>query len=108
PVKGSAPVTVDLRYSQHGPVVALDQSLHRAYALRAAWLEEGAAPYLASLRLDQAGSWAEFRDACWYFRTPSENLVWADREGHIGWRAVGLAPRRGNWDGLLPVPGDGR
>ena len=29
-------------------------------------------------------------------------------DGHIGWQAVGLAPRRKNWDGLMPVPGDGR
>ncbi len=35
-------------------------------------------------------------------------MVWADRDGHIGWQAVGLAPRRRGWDGLLPVPGDGR
>ena len=35
-------------------------------------------------------------------------MVWADRDGHIGWQAVGLSPRRGNWNGLLPVPGDGR
>ena len=81
---------------------------HRAYALRAAWLEEGTAPYLASLRLDQAASWAEFREACRFFLTPSENMVWADVDGHIGWQAVGLAPRRKNWNGLLPVPGDGR
>ena len=81
---------------------------HRAYALRAAWLEEGTAPYLASLRLDQATSWAEFREACRSFLTPSENMVWADVDGHIGWQAVGLAPRRKNWDGLMPVPGDGR
>ena len=81
---------------------------HRAYALRAAWLEEGTAPYLASLRIDQATSWAEFREACRFFRTPSENMVWADVDGHIGWQAVGLAPRRTNWNGLLPVPGDGR
>lgn len=39
---------------------------------------------------------------------PSENMVWADVDGHIGWQAVGLAPRRENWDGLMPVPGDGR
>ena len=81
---------------------------HRAYALRAAWLEEGTAPYLASLRLDQATSWAEFREACRSFLTPSENMVWTDVDGHIGWQAVGLAPRRKNWDGLVPVPGDGR
>jgi penicillin amidase len=107
-VKDQAAVTVDLKYTRHGPVIHEEREHHRAYALRAAWLEEGAAPYLASLRLDQAASWDEFRAACRAFRTPSENLVWADKEGHIGWQAVGLAPIRGSWDGLVPVPGDGR
>ena len=107
-VKGRSKVDVNLRYTRHGPVVYEDRPHHRAYAVRAAWLEEGTAPYLASLRLDQAASWTEFREACRSFLTPSENLVWADVDGHIGWQAVGLAPRRHNWDGLLPVPGDGR
>ena len=107
-VKGSGPVEVELKFTRHGPVVSEDPAHHRAYALRAAWLEEGGAPYLASLRLDQATSWAEFREACRFFHVPSENMVWADRDGHIGWQAVGLAPRRENWNGLLPVPGDGR
>jgi penicillin amidase len=35
-------------------------------------------------------------------------MVWADREGNIGWQAVGISPIRAGWDGLLPVPGDGR
>src|SRR5262249_16473987 len=43
-----------------------------------------------------------------FFLIPSENLVWAGADGQIGWQAVGLAPHRGSWDGLLPVPGDGR
>jgi penicillin amidase len=107
-VKGSAAVNADLKYTRHGPVVSEDLKHHRAYAMRAAWLEEGTAPYLASLRLDEASSWAEFRETCRSFRTPSENMVWADVEGHIGWQAVGLTPRRPNWDGLTPVPGDGR
>jgi penicillin amidase len=107
-VKGRPDVEADLKFTRHGPVIDEDRSRHRAYALRAAWLEEGTAPYLASLRLDQATTWAEFREACRYFLTPSENMVWADVDGHIGWQAVGLAPRRKNWDGLLPVPGDGR
>jgi penicillin G amidase len=106
--KESDPVAVELKYTRHGPVVFEDPSHHRAYVLRAAWLEVGAAPYLASLRLDQAASWAEFRESCRYFLLPSENMVWADRDGHIGWQAVGLAPRRTNGTGLLPVPGDGR
>jgi penicillin G amidase len=107
-VKGAAPVAVDLMFTRHGPVVAEDRAHHRAYAIRAAWLEPGGAPYLASLRVDQASTWAEFREACRFFYVPSENMIWADRDGHIGWQAVGLAPRREGWDGLLPVPGDGR
>jgi penicillin amidase len=108
PVKGQAAVGALLKFTRHGPVVHEDRENHRAYAVRAAWLEEGCAPYLASLRIDQAGSWAEFREACSHFRTPSENMVWADVDGHIGWQAVGLAPVRPNWDGLIAVPGDGR
>jgi len=108
PVRGREPVEVDLRFTRHGPVLHQDRAARRAYALRAAWLEVGGAPYLASLRMDQARSWDEFRDACTYSHTPSENMVWADREGRIGWQAVGIAPIRHGWDGLLPVPGDGR
>jgi len=41
-------------------------------------------------------------------RIPAENMVWADRNGNIGYQAVGIAPKRPNWSGLVPVPGDGR
>jgi penicillin amidase len=107
-IEGKSPVTIDLKFTQHGPVLYEDKNNHKAYALRAAWLEIGAAPYLASLRMDQAQNWKEFRDACSFSRTPSENMVWADVENNIGWQAVGITPLRQNWNGLLPVPGDGR
>ncbi len=108
PVKGEPDVEVELKFTRHGPILHEDRERHLAYALRAAWLEEGTAPYLASLRIDQASNWQEFREACRHFLTPSENMVWADVDGHIGWQAVGLTPVRRGWDGLLPVPGDGR
>jgi penicillin G amidase len=107
-VKGAAPVTVDLKFTRHGPVLSEDAAHHKAYALRAAWMEPGAAPYLASLRMDQAKSWEEFVEACTYSRIPSENMVWADRKGNIGYQAVAITPLRPNWSGLVPVPGDGR
>ncbi len=107
-IKGQEPVRVELRYTLHGPILKADPDTHRAYGLRAAWLEIGGAPYLASLRMDQANNWEEFREACAYSRAPSENMVWADVEGNIGWQAVGVVPLRPNWNGLLPVPGDGR
>ena len=58
--------------------------------------------------MDQSHSWEEFRDACSYSRMPAENMIWADRDGNIGYQAVGIAPQRPNWSGLIPVPGDGR
>jgi penicillin amidase len=108
PVKGEKPAAVELKYTRHGPVIFDDPANHKAYALRAAWMEPGGAPYLASLRMDQARTWEEFREACRYSRMPSENMVWADRGGTIGWQAAGVQPLRRNWSGLLPVPGDGR
>ncbi len=107
-VKGEAPVTVDLKYTRHGPVLKEVPGRRVAFALRAAWMEMGAAPYLASLRMDQATTWDEFREACAYSRIPSENMIWADRRGTIGWQAVAITPLRRHWSGLVPVPGDGR
>jgi penicillin amidase len=108
PVKGETAAAVELKYTRHGPVVYEDKAHHKAYAVRAAWRETGAAPYLASLRMDQAQTWEQFRDACSYSRIPAENMVWADRAGNIGYQAVGIAPLRPNWSGLVPVPGNGR
>ncbi len=107
-VKDGAEIRVEHKYTRHGPVVFEDAANHVAYAVRAGWMEIGGSPYLASLRMDQARNWEEFRDACNYSHIPGENMVWADVEGNIGWQAVGIAPIRRNWSGLVPVPGDGR
>ena len=107
-VKGQPSHTAEFKYTRHGPVVFEDTRNNVAYAVRAAWLEPGGAPYLASLRMDQARTWEEFVEACNYSNIPGENMIWADRDGNIGWQAVGIAPIRRNWSGLVPVPGDGR
>ena len=107
-VKGQEDLTVDLLYTRHGPVTYVDSLNHKAYAVRNAWLEPGGSPYLASLRMDQANTWEEFREACNYSHIPGENMIWADKDGNIGWQSVGIAPIRRNFSGLIPVPGDGR
>ena len=58
--------------------------------------------------MNQSKSWEEFRDACNYSNIPGENMVWADRDGNIGWQSVGIAPVRNTHSGLVPVMGDGR
>ena len=108
PVKNGKDEEVELRYTRHGPVTFIDSTNRKAYSVRCAWMEPGGSPYLASLRMNQAKNWEEFRDACSFSNIPGENMIWADREGNIGWQAVGIAPIRKNFSGMVPVPGDGR
>jgi penicillin amidase len=105
PVKGGAARTVELRYSMHGPVLAEDRKRQRAYALRWTGAEPGGAGYLAALATAQARNWQEFRKTLERYIVPTENIVYADVDGNIGWQPSGLAPIRKNWNGLLPVPG---
>ncbi|RDB03898.1 penicillin acylase family protein [Runella aurantiaca] len=107
-VANDSPEVITLKYTRHGPVVFEEGAKNKLYAVRAGWLEVGCAPYLASLRMNQARTWEEFRTACSFSRIPGENMIYADKNGHIGWQAVGISPIRKNWAGLVPVPGDGR
>ncbi len=105
-VKGAAPQNVELRYTLHGPIIYEDRSRHIAYALRSIGAEPGSAAYLPALSLIRAKNWNEFSSAMARYKSPSENMVYADTSGNIGWIASGAAPIRKNWTGLLPVPGD--
>jgi len=107
PVKDKEDVNVELFYSVHGPVTFIDKKRKKGYAVKNGWSEVGGSPYLASLRMDQAKNWEEYREASNYFNIPGENMVWADKYGDIGWQAVGIAPIRKTHSGLVPVSGDG-
>ena len=107
-VRGEAqPRVVENWYTRHGPVLHTDGKAG-AFALRAAWLDLGMAPYFGSMDYMRAQNWDQFRAAMNRWGAPGENQVYADSAGNIGWIPGGLTPVRPNWDGLLPVPGDGR
>jgi penicillin G amidase len=105
-VKGEAPREVVLQFSVHGPIVSIDSVSQRAFAIRSVHSEPGTASYLGSLALDRARNWPQFEAAMRRWLMPTENMVYADVDGNIGWIAAGLMPKR-RWSGLLPVPGDG-
>lgn len=107
-VAGGEPRQVELRFTRHGPVIWEDREHHRAFAVRAAWLEPGMAPYLGSIEYLRVQSAEDLVTALDRWGSPGENLIYADVDGRIGWRPAGLVPNRPNWDGSLPVPGDGR
>ncbi|MDQ0035301.1 penicillin amidase [Variovorax boronicumulans] len=104
----SAPREVVNTFTRHGPVLLSEPGKRRAYALRAAWLEPGMAPYFGSMDYMRARNWDQFRAAMNRWGAPGENQVYADSSGNVGWIPGGLTPIRPNWDGLMPVPGDGR
>ena len=107
-VKGEADRKVELRHTVHGPVIYEDTGKHRAYALRWVGTEPGTAGYLAGISLMRAKDWGEFQHAMTGYKVPSENVIYADTKGNIGWQVGGLTPIRKGWSGLFPVPGDGQ
>ena len=108
PLKGATPVEAEMMFTRHGPVIFIEKENQRAFAVRSGWLEVGMAPYFGSIDYMFAKNFQEFKRAMLHWGAPTENQVYADAQGNIGWVPGGLAPIRPNWDGLLPVPGDGR
>ncbi|TAJ71883.1 MAG: penicillin acylase family protein [Phenylobacterium sp.] len=107
-VKGEAPREVEFHFTRHGPVVNQDDAKGRAFAIRTIWNEPGLAGYFGSSRMWRAKGWDDFQTARNRWGAPPLNLVYADTKGEIGWSAAGRTPVRPGWDGLMPVPGDGR
>ncbi|QVQ51831.1 penicillin acylase family protein [Spiractinospora alimapuensis] len=107
-VAGEEPVSVEVAFTRHGPVLYTDEENDTAFALRTVWLEPGTSPYLASMGMLDASDFDEFRSAAQDAGSPPLNYTYADAEGNIGWQPAGLTPVRPDHDGLLPVPGDGR
>lgn len=118
-VAGGDPVEVTVRSTRHGPIISDDYGvledftdnagipLPDEYAIAMRWtnLEEGPAVVDAAIRLDLARDFESFRDALRLFDVPSQNVVYADVAGNIGYQAPGKIPIRDGWDGRLPVPG---
>ncbi|MGW1378931.1 penicillin acylase family protein [Streptomyces sp. NPDC002446] len=63
----------------------------------------------AVFELDRAKDWSSFRKAAEHFEVPSQNLIYADTKGNIGYQMPGRIPVRGkgdgHFDGTYPAPG---
>lgn len=105
-VKGrEQPVTTELRFTRHGPVIYQDEAKRVAVVLKWVGSEPGSAAYLASLSVGRVQSAAELVQSLERWKIPALNFVYADREGQIGWVAAGLTPVRPHHKGILPVSG---
>jgi penicillin G amidase len=59
----------------------------------------------AVFKLNAAADFHDFREAARDFAVPSQNLLYADTAGNIGYQAPGRIPIRGAGDGRYPAPG---
>jgi penicillin amidase len=104
PVRGSAPVTERVLLTPRGPIVspALAETA-QALSMRAAWLDPQ--PIRGLFCVSQVSSFAEFRAAFEHWPAASQNMVYADTTGKIGWQLIGQAPVRRKGYGTIPLPG---
>jgi penicillin amidase len=104
PVKGAAPVTERVLITPRGPIIspALVETAE-ALSMRAAWLDP--VPITGLFRVGQVQSFAEFRAAFEHWPAASQNMVYADTSGKIGWQLIGRAPVRRKGFGTIPLPG---
>jgi penicillin G amidase len=120
-VHGAAPEQIDVRITRHGPLVSDAINANNAAAPRGPG-EAAAAPLgplafrwtaldpedttlAAFLELNEARDWESFTSALRDFVVPSQNFVYADTSGHIGYYTPGRIPRRAKGDGARPVEG---
>jgi penicillin amidase len=108
-VKDSQDVPFDVVITRHGPIISsLFPGEARQIALQ--WLIYDTRKISIPLfDLDSAQNWQQFRQALSAFATPSQNVVYADVDGNIGYQPMGFVPVRRSGDGTVPVSGaDGR
>lgn len=106
-VNESDPVTLNVYFTRHGPLVNDIFDLPDDEPMSLRWtLYEGSEVFTAIIQLNKATNWDEFRTSLQYWDTLSQNFVYADVEGNIGYQAAGRVPIRvPNHQGIVPVPG---
>lgn len=121
-IKGGTSETITVRTSRNGPLIEAvwgparkafeeqaqvgDVTLGTGYGLAMRWtaLEPGRL-FQAVLKLNRASNWDEFRNALRDWTVPSQNVIYADVDGNIGYQMPGMVPQRRGGDGSQPVPG---
>jgi len=108
-VKGSAPFIDTVAYTVFGPVIydktfkdKLNQN--KAYAL--SWIAHYPSnPLKMWYQLNRAKNYNDYLDAVQYFNEPSQNIVFASKEGDIAIKQEGKFPLRWEGQGSFVMPG---
>ena len=96
-------VTHDVTVTRHGPIIFEGDG--KRYALRWTALDPTKTNSEFSYAMSRARNWKEFNEALGLFTAPTQNIVYADVDGHIGYHAAGVVPIRKSGDGAVPYDG---
>lgn len=101
------PVRIEVRSTRDGPIVSglRGKAIGQPLALRWTALQPGDRSYESMYAVSYAKDWESFKEAYRHYRVPALNMLYADREGNIGYLGIGAIPIRGKGDGSMPVPG---
>lgn len=106
-VKDGETIPYKVTITRHGPVIsefAHQDEAKEVIAMRWTALDPSL-ELSAIININKAKNWDEFEEALEDFHVPTQNFVFASKDGTIAYKANGKIPIRKTGDGLLPVPG---
>jgi penicillin G amidase len=96
-------VTHEVTVTRHGPIIFEGDG--KRYALQWTAFDNKRLTGDLNYALNRARNWNEFKAALQSFTAPTQNIVYADVQGHIGYHASGVVPIRKSGDGSVPYDG---
>ena len=96
-VAGGDDVTIEVRSTRHGPILNdVDTRLEAEAPIALAWtsIREADGAFTSIFRLNTVADFEGFREALAGYGSPSQNFVYADVDGNIGYQLPGLIPLR--------------
>ena len=96
-------VTHEVTVTRHGPIIFEGDG--KRYALQWTAFDSKRIGGDLNYALNRAKNWNEFKVALQSFTAPTQNAVYADINGHIGYHATGVVPIRKSGDGSVPYDG---
>lgn len=105
-VKGQKePVTIEILWTERGPIIT-PSVIDSEPPISLRWtIYDGGKTAESIYLINKARTWQEFVKAVALFDAPSQNFIYADKEGNIGYYLSGKIPLRPKEAALFPFPG---
>lgn len=95
--------TIDMEETRNGPIIT--DEVGQKWALKWTARDPKNQEFESFFLLNKAKNWQDFQNALKTYGGASQNFVFADVKGNIGWIAAGRIPIRRTGDGALPYDG---